>query len=216
MSQPSRESVSDLLLRDLPRGLVMAIEEALGAGARRAHAAAIGMDEGHLPHVVGQLRHFHMNESFHRALEVGQASPTAIRGNGIISGRSGIFSLARFNIPWGFWVNGRRSHTRRQMSIANKSLEPLVQSELFEPYTPPSDATAFFVACFSRSADTISESPVSIQIAVPDRNMKDWLFREPVDVFLQRYEHKPVAQEDLVKPRLKQKKQQQGKEGSSS
>jgi hypothetical protein len=191
----------------------MAVEEALAAGAQRAHAAAKGMDDGHLPHVVGQLRHFQMNESFHRALAMGDASPTPIRGNGIVSGRSGVFRLARFNIPEGLWINGRRSQTRRQMSFANKAIEPLVQPELFDLYAPPSDAVAFFVACFSGSLHIQPESPLSVQIAVPNRDMRGWLFRESVGVFLQRYEHKPMVQDDLARPKLKKIKKQ-GNEGA--
>ncbi|SIO72476.1 hypothetical protein SAMN05444172_8899 [Burkholderia sp. GAS332] len=214
MSESTKDSIPELLLQHIPRGLVMGIDEALIAGAQRAHAAAKGMDEGHLPHVVGQLRHFHMNEAFHRALEMGEASPTAIRGNGIVSGRAGIFTLARFNIPDGFWINGRRSHTRRQMSFANKAIEPLVQPELFDQYSTPSEAVAFFVACFSGSLHIQPDSPVSVQIAVPDREMQGWLFKEPLNAFLQRYEQTPAAQDDLAKPKLKKLKKQ-GNEGGA-
>ncbi len=214
MNQPPKDSIPDLLQRNVPRTLVMAVEEALGVGAQRAHAASKGMHEGHLPHVVGQLRHFYMNEAFHRALAMGEASPTAIRGNSIVSGRSGVFTLARFNIPDGFWINGRRSHTRRQMSFANKAIEPLVQPELFEQYTAPSDAVAFFVACFSGSLHIQPESPVSVQIAVPNRDMRGWLFKEPLNEFLQRYEQQPSVQDDLAKPKLKKIKKQ-GNDGSA-
>ncbi|KAE8759631.1 alpha/beta hydrolase [Paraburkholderia madseniana] len=217
MTHSQKDTIPELLVRNIPRGLVMAIEEALGVGAQRAFGGAKGMDQGHLPHIVGQLRHFHMNESFHRALTVGETNPTPIRGNGIVSGRSGVFTLARFNIPEGFWVNGRRSHTRRQMSFANKAIEPLVQPELFEEYSAPSEAVAFFVACFSGSLHVQPESPLSIQIAVPDRDMRGWLFREPVSAFLQRYEleQKPATQDDLAKPKLKKDKKQ-GKDGTTS
>ena len=209
------DSIPALLLRNIPRSLVMGIEEALGAGAQRAFSAAKGMDEGHLPHVVGQLRHFHMNESFHRALAVGEASPTGIRGNSIVTGRVGVFKLARFNIPEGFWVNGRRSHTRRQMSSANKAIEPLVQPELFAAYVPPTEAVAFFVSCFSGSVQTQPESPTSIQIAVPNRDMRGWLFREPLSAFVQRYDQAPATQDDLAKPKLKKNIGRQGKDGTS-
>ncbi|TCV79000.1 alpha/beta hydrolase [Sulfurirhabdus autotrophica] len=215
MTNSPKDSISDLLMRNIPRGLVMGIEEALGAGAQRAHAAAKGMDEGHLPHVVGQLRHFHMNESFHRALSMGDTSPTAIRGNGLVSGRAGVFTLARFNIPEGFWINGRRSHTRRQMSFANKAIEPLVQPELFESYVPPSEVVAFFVACFSGSMHIQPEAPVSIQVAVPDREMRGWLFREPLEVFVQRYEQSPTTQGDLAIPKLKKNIGKQDKDGTT-
>lgn len=112
-----------------------------------AHAASKGMDEGHLPHVVGQLQHFHMNEAFQRALAMGEARPTAIRGNGIVSGRVGVPTLARFKIPDGFWVNGRRSHTRRQMSFANKAIEPVVQLELIDHYATPCGSLTLVGAC---------------------------------------------------------------------
>ncbi|MBL8380987.1 MAG: alpha/beta hydrolase [Burkholderiales bacterium] len=214
MTTAPEDSVPDLLIRSIPRGLVMGIDDALCAGAQRAYTAAKGMDDGHLPHVVGQMRHFHMNESFQRALAVGEASPTAIRGNGIVTGRAGVFMLARFNIPQGFWVNGRRSRTRRQMSLANKAIEPLVQPELFEAYAPPSAAVAFFVACFSGSLENQPESPISIQIAVPDRYMQGWLFREPVDTFVQRYEQRPSIQADFAKPRLKKNIGKQGGNGT--
>lgn len=111
MPQPTQETIHDLLVKNVPREVVMGVEDALTVGAQRAYMAARGMDEGHLPHAVGQLRHFHMNEAFQRALATNGAEPSPIRGNGIVTGRTGVFTLARFNIPEGFWINGRRSHT---------------------------------------------------------------------------------------------------------
>jgi hypothetical protein len=214
-AKPKRDTIPDLLVRNIPRETLMGIEEALVAGAQRAYSSARGMAEGHLPHVLGQLRHFHMNESFHRALAAGDAVPSAIRGNGIVTGRTGVFTLARFNIPDGFWINGRRSHTRRQMSMANRAIEPLVQPELFEQYVLPSDAVVFFVACFSGSLKYQPEAPLSIQIAVPDRHMRGWLFREPLNTFVQRYEVKPAGQDDFAVPKLKKNISRQGKDGTS-
>jgi hypothetical protein len=55
---------------------------------------------------------------------------------------------------------------------------------------------------------------LSVQIAVPDREMRGWLFREPVSAFVQRYEQKPGAQDDLAKPKLKKTdKKQSNDEG---
>lgn len=203
MPQLTEETIPGLLVKNLTRDLVLGVEEALIVGAQRAYAAARGMDEGHLPHAVGQLRHFQMNEAFQRALTHASASPSPIRGNGIVTGRCGVFTVARFNIPEGFWINGRRSHTRRQMSAANRAIEPLIQPELFGTYQPPADAVAFFVACFSGSLHVQPEAPVSIQIAVPDREMRDWLFREPVSEFAKRFDQAAVEQRDLAKPVLK-------------
>ena len=134
MPQPTQETIHALLVKNVPREVVMGVEDALAVGA---YVAARGMDEGHLPHVVGQLRHFHMNEAFQRALAANGAEPSPIRGNGIVTGRTGVFTLARFNIPEGFWINGRRSRTRKQMSLANMAIEPLVQPELFSAGLPP-------------------------------------------------------------------------------
>lgn len=217
MPQPTQETIHDLLVKNVPREVVMGVEDALTVGAQRAYIAARGMDEGHLPHAVGQLRHFHMNEAFQRALGANGAEPSPIRGNGIVTGRTGVFTLARFNIPEGFWINGRRSHTRRQMSLANMAIEPLVQPELFSGYQPPSDAVAFFVACFSGNLNVQPESPVSIQIAVPDRHMRGWLFKEPLEEFVKRYDQMSVGQHDLAVPKLKKNiGKQQDKDGTGS
>ena len=218
MPRRSRETIHALLMRNLSRELVLGLEEASLVGAQRAYAAARGMDEGHLPSVVGQLRHFHMNESFHRALAVADASPSPLRGNQIVTGRSGIFTLGRFNSKWGVWNSGRRSETRKQMSLANAAIEPLVQPELFSSYVEPSQAVVFIVACFAGSLHSQPDTPVSIEIAVPDRHMQGWLFREPIDAFIKRYDQQSTAgQDDLAVPKLKKSiGKQQPKDGTGS
>lgn len=209
------ETIPDLLVKNINRQTVVAIKEALDVGAKRAYIAAHGMNNGHLPHIVGQMRHFHMNETFHQALASANASPTPIRGNSIVTGREGIFTLGRFNIKEGVWINGRRSHTRKQMSMANMAIEPLIQPELFMDYTTPSNAVVFFVACFAESLHVQPESPLSIQIVVPDRYMKDWLFKESADVFMNRYEQKASIQHDLAIPKLKKDSDKKDKDGTS-
>jgi hypothetical protein len=202
-----KDSIPALLVRNLPRELVMGVEDAFNMGALRAYEASRAMADGHLAHALGQQRHFEMNEAFHKALLAADVQPSPIRGNDLVTGRAGIFTLGRFNIPTGVWINGRRSHTRRQMALANKALVPLVQPSLFEQYSRPSNAVAFFVACFSGSTRVHPHGPVSISIAVPDDEMRGWLFREPLSAFLQRYE--PVvgdSQIDLAKPKLKKGK----------
>ncbi len=216
MVAQSKETIPDLLVKNVPRDVVMAIEEAFIVGAQRAHAAARGMDDGHLPSVVGQLRHFHLNETFQRALAANDAAPSPIRGNTIVTGRAGIFTLARFNIKEGLWVNGRRSKTRRQMSLANMAIEPLVQPGLFGDYQTPSEAVAFFVACFAGSLQVQPDAPTSIQIAVPDQRMEGWLFKEPIEAFAKRYDQKPEIQNDLAVPKLKKDiGKKQGKDGTT-
>ena len=215
MSPSPKDSIPDLLLRNVPRELMMSVEDALRVGAQRAFFASEGMDSGHLPSALGQQRHFHMNETFHRALAMVDAKPTAIRGNRVITGRSGIVNLARFNSNIKSWNNSRRSLTRRQMSLVNQAIEPLVLGDLFDEYRSPSDVTAFFVATFSGSLRDQPEMPLSIQIAVPDRMMQGWLFKEPVQLFVQRYE-KEADQFDGAKPRLKVQKKTQDPDDSAS
>jgi len=197
------DTIPDLLVKNLPRGLLIGVEEALATGAKRAFAAARGMDEGHLPHVVGQLRHFHMNEAFQRSLAVSDASPSPICGNGIVTGKVGVFRLARLNVHQGIWNNGRRSKTRRRLARVNISIEPLVQPDFFRENIPPAEAVVFFVACFSNSLQIQPDSPISIQVAVPDPQMRYWLFKESLEDFAKRYEEKVVTQDDLARPKLK-------------
>jgi hypothetical protein len=78
-----------------------------------------------------------------------------------------------------------------------------VQHPLFDQYTRPSSAVAFFVSCFSGSPRVNADGPVSISIAVPDRDMRGWLFRESLTTFLERYEPTVGDQVDLAKPKLK-------------
>ncbi len=218
MALPNQNTIHDLLVRNLRRELVMGLEEAKQVGAQRAYAAARGMEDGHLPSVVGQLRHFHMNESFHRALTAADASPSPLRGNQIVTGRSGIFALARFNTKFGAWNSGRRSETRKQMCLANAAIEPLIQPGLFSEYEEPSQGVVFIVACFAKSLHSQPDTPIAIEIAVPDRNMNGWLFRESIEKFISRYDQRPVAgQDDLAVPKLKKNiRKHQPKDGTNS
>lgn len=202
MEVVSKDNVANLLMQNIPRDLLMGVEESLLAGALRGFEAARGMHDGHKATVLGQMRHFHMNEAFAQALDVAGGNPTPIRGNAIVVGRVGVFALSRFNISGGIWNNGRRSRTRREMSEANRAVEPLVQPELFEPMQPITAATAFFVASFSGNKLVSPESPLGIEIAVPDSVMQSWLFREPLQRFIARYDIAPI-QVDAAFPKLK-------------
>jgi hypothetical protein len=203
MGKPTEDTIPGLLVRELSRELLVAADDALMVGAKRANADTKGLDIGHRPHALGQMRSFLMNESLHRAFEVGGICPNDIRGNGILKGRSGLFTLARFNTSDRNWASGRRSSTRRSMSQANRALEPLVQKSLFDDYVPATEGVVFLVACFSGSIDVQPESPLSIHIAVPDREMRGWLFAEPIGNFLKRYDQVTKVQSDLAVPKLK-------------
>src|SRR3546814_19936311 len=89
-------------------------------------------------------------------------------------------------------------------------------SVLFSGYVEPSQAVVFVVACFAGSLHSQPDTPVSIEIAVPDRHMQGWLFREPIDAFIKRYDQQPTAgQDDLAVPKLKKNiGKQQDKDGT--
>lgn len=211
-----KDTIPDLLQQNISKELLMSVEDALRVGAQRAYFAAEGMNRGHIASVMGQMRHFHMNESFHVALTNCDAQPSDLRGNKIVCGRSGIISLARFNSSMGTWNNGRRSLTRKQMSLVNQAIEPLVLGDLFNDYKPASDITAFFVATFSGSIHVQPELPLSIHLAVPDKTMHGWLFKETVQEFLERYKTAPEIQPDYAKPTLKKQRKPQNPDDNAS
>lgn len=198
-------TISSLLVQHIPRDLIMGVEDALLTGAHRGTNAGAGMNPGHRSHAVGQMRHFHMNETFRDALEAAGTNPSQIKGNRVVTAKAGIFALGRFNISNGVWNNGRRSRTRREMAMANLSIEPLVMPDLFETYRPATKATVFFVGVFDRSVQDTAAVPMSIDVAVPDHELKGWLFRMPTTEFLSLYESQTStdAQPDLAVPTLK-------------
>jgi hypothetical protein len=197
------DPIAKLLVQHLPRDLVMGIEDALTTGARRAYSSAEGMNPGHLASVIGHMRHFHMNETFHDALAAAGASPTELRGNTIVVGRAGIFAVGRFNISRGMWNHGSRSQARRKLAQENRYIEGLLQPELFGALdTPVTTGAVFFVAEFSGLVHHSPEAPLFINVAVPDRSMQQWLFWEPVSLFLMRY-NVAETQADLAIPVLK-------------
>ena len=146
MPDSKQITIASLLIQHIPRDLIMGVEDALFTGALRGTSAGAGMNSGHRSHAVGQMRHFHMNETFRDALEVAGTNPTQLKGNRVVIGKAGIFALGRFNISNGVWNNGRRSRTRREMALANLSIEPLVIPDLFETYQPATKNTVAFVA----------------------------------------------------------------------
>ena len=199
-----KPNLADLLVSCISRELVLAVEESLNAGAERAFQASRGADAGHLPHVLGQNRHFQMNEAYHRALGGNGATPTPIKGSSIITGSAGVFTLGRLNTREDVWASARRSESRRRMALVNRSIEPLVQANLFASAEDPKQALAFFVATFSPSLDIQPGMPINIEIAVPNPALNKWLFKESLQTFLQRYNAPAKTQRDGASPKLKE------------
>ncbi|QKG67043.1 hypothetical protein HP062_16465 [Pseudomonas sp. B14-6] len=199
---PSRAtSIPDLIIANVPRDLIMGIEDAFGAGATRAHTATKDLDKKHRKNALGQMRHFHMNELFSEALQVAGAEHVPLKGNGVVVGQVGMFKFSRMNMSSTAWNNPKRSVTRRQLAEANQAMTQLIQPSLFAPQEI-NTGTFFFVACFSGSLHIQPEKPLEIHIAVPDAKMEGWLFREPLNQFIARYDEVQL-QVDMAKPKLK-------------
>lgn len=89
--------------------------------------------------------------------------------------------------------------------MANLAIEPLVTPDLFDAYVPATNATVFFVGVFDRSVQDTASVPMSIDIAVPDHELKGWLCRLTTTEFLKLYDvqHEAETQPDLAVPLLK-------------
>lgn len=206
-------SIPELIMANVPRDLLMGIEDALDAGAMRAFTATKDLVTGHRKNALGQMRHFHMNEVFNEALLAAGAEMVPLKGNGVVVGQSGIFKLCRLNISETAWNNSSRSVTRRRLAEDNQAIAHLLQPSLFGPVEIES-GTLFIVACFSGSLSHHPEKPLKIYIAVPDDTLEGWLFREPLETFLSRYEQAP-KQVDRAQPKLKTKVLDTGRQTAS-
>jgi hypothetical protein len=212
--QRSEEELAELICKNIGRQTLLAVEDALIVGAKRAYEQSHGMHRGHRRSVLGQLRHFHMNETFHQALESSEVSPTPLNGSSVVVGRSGILSLGRFNVSSAGWASGRRSNIRRHMAEANKAIEEMVQPGLFEPRAAPKTGSIFFVACFPHGKSN-ADAPPLVYVALPDAKMQGWVFKRPLSWLLERSISAP-SQEDKAMPKLKKNMAAKGVGGDSA
>lgn len=202
MPSVPHQKIEDLLVNDLPRELVLGVEEAMIVGAQRGYISTRNMADGHRRSALGHQRHFHMNETYYQTLVSHGIQPTQLSGNRIVTGRSGMLMLGRFNMRGADWMKGSRSVTRKQLSKVNEALTSCMLPDLFIEPEIPTELAVFFVSRFSGELDESAATPESIYVAVPDKDIKKWLFREPLSMFLQRYDQQSV-QDDLAQPRLK-------------
>lgn len=200
---PRQHPIAELLVQNLPRDLVMGIEDALITGARRGYLASHTMHSGHRRSAIGQSRHFHMNEAFSEALEAAGAEPSPLRGNRIVVGRAGMLSIGRFHSDTGL-KGGSRSQSRKDLAEANAVLEKVVTPDLFEIERPLTTGSIFFVSVSNPHYNgDEGEDPLSrIEIGVPAVDMSGWVFHESTKIFLQRYEL-AAPQEDNAQVILK-------------
>ncbi len=183
----------------------MGINESLYAGAERAYVRAKHDATGHRASILGNMRHWCMNEEFYKSLLANGCSPSPLKGNNLVTGKSGIFNIGRINDNNVSWNNLTRAKTRQRLAEHNSFIESLVQPSLFENPKNIPTATVFFLARFSGNFAEQPESPLSIELVVPSPDMRAWLFREEIGLFLKRYEQ-VVTQSDNAFTKLKSNK----------
>lgn len=194
--------IPSTLVKELPKDLIMGIYDSLMAGANRAYTRSQYDEAGHKKTILGNMRNWCMNEEFHKSLAAAGCQPSPLKGNQIVVGKCGIINIGRINDNNVAWNNLTRSKTRKDLAAHNRFIEHLVQPSLLDSPEEIPTATAFFLARFSGSLTVQPESPISIEIVVPSSDMKYWLFNEPVELFLNRYNVIP-SQIDKAMAKLK-------------
>ncbi|TQI77959.1 hypothetical protein FHU10_2061 [Serratia fonticola] len=198
----NESKIADLLLENLPRQLVLGLREALFVGAERAFKAAVSKNRGHRATALGFERYLQMNETTHEVFEANGCEPAKLRGNTIVEGKSGIFKIARENYSDTRWKRLFQSKRKQTLIEDNAAIESIVQPDLFAEPGIVTRASVFFVSQFSGSLDVQPDAPLSIELVVPSSDRKLWLFHEPIDVFLTRYD-KVQAQKDTAFSKFK-------------
>lgn len=205
--------LEQLIMKNIPRDVFMACEDAYYDGDQRGRAQSSEFAEGHRPSAAGHSKHFRINEAFHEALEAQGADPTPLRGTRLVVGRLGIFNIARLNVPGHKWVSLRRSATRKALAELNDSIKTkYVQHDFFATNSEPSSGTIFILGVM----DGIDENGIAqltqVMVALPAPDMKSWLYKSTISDFVSLYDQMGVHEQvDNAQPKLKvQPKKQTG------
>jgi len=137
---PNPEAIAALLIANVPRDLVMGVEDAFAAGALQAFGLTKDVSKKQRKTALGYMRHIQMNERFSDLLEASNAELISSQGNRVIVGVAGMFKFARLNMSTTNWNRPTRSTIRRELAEANEAMSQLVQPSLFEPLDVTSGA----------------------------------------------------------------------------
>jgi len=216
MSETSTNSLKELerlIIREVPRDLFMACEDAYHSGDGKGRLQASAFAKGHRPSAAGQVKHFYINEAFHEALQVHGAEPTPLRGTRLVVGRVGIFNIVRLNVPGHKWVNLRRSATRTALAELNDIIErKYVQSDFFTEAGEATGGTIFILGVMDGIDSNGVAQLTQVMLALPAPDMKSWLYMNAISEFINLYDvAESIVQVDNALPKLKiQPKKQTG------
>ncbi|WP_411704177.1 hypothetical protein [Edaphovirga cremea] len=197
-----KSKVADLIVQHVPKQLIMALSDAIYAASKRSFDSAKMKNQGHRATALGLERYLNLNETIHEVFEANGCNPGKLCGNRIVEGRSGIFTIARESYNDNQWKKLFRSKCKQTLISENVFVEKVVQPDLFSDGSDVPKATLFVVCRFSGSLQTQPEAPMSIELVVPSSDGKSWVFHEPLELFLTRYDVVP-SQEDNAFPGLK-------------
>ncbi|EAN0772392.1 hypothetical protein [Salmonella enterica] len=197
-----KSKVADLIVQHVPKQLIMALSDAIYAASKRSFDSAKMKSQGHRATALGLERYLNLNETIHEVFEANGCNPGKLCGNRIVEGHSGIFTIARESYNDNQWKKLFRSKRKQTLIAENVFVEKVVQPDLFSDGSDVPKATLFVVCRFSGSLQTQPEAPMSIELVVPSSDGKSWVFHEPLELFLTRYDVVP-SQEDNAFPGLK-------------
>lgn len=197
-----KSKVADLIVQHVPKQLIMALSDAIYAASKRSFDSAKMKNQDHRATALGLERYLNLNETIHEVFEANGCNPGKLCGNRIVEGRSGIFTIARESYNDNQWKKLFRSKRKQTLISENVFVEKVVQPDLFSDGSDVPKATLFVVCRFSGSLQTQPEAPMSIELVVPSSDGKTWVFHEPLELFLTRYDVVP-SQEDNAFPGLK-------------
>lgn len=197
-----KSKVADLIVQNVQKQLLMALSDAIYAASKRSYDSAQKKNQGHRATALGYERYLNLNETIHEVFEANGCNPERLQGNRIVEGRSGIFTIVRENYSDNRWKRLFSSKRKQALIADNIFVEKIVQPDLFSDGSDVPKATLFIVCRFSGSLQTQPEAPVSIELVVPSPDGKRWVFHEPLELFLTRYDIAP-PQEDNAFSNLK-------------
>jgi len=197
-----KSKVADLVVKHVPKQLLMALSDAIYAASKRSFDSAKKKNQGHRATALGLERYLNLNETIHEVFEANGCNPGKLSGNRIVEGHCGIFTIARESYSNNQWKKLFRSKRKQALIAENVYLEKVVQPDLFSEASDIPRATLFIVCRFSGSLESQPEAPVSIELVVPSSDRKNWVFHEPIELFLTRYDVVP-SQEDNAFPGLR-------------
>lgn len=190
LSKLGPPELEQLIKENIPRDALMALDDAYKSGDKKCITHATLFVQSHRSSGAGQNRHFFLNETFHEALTVHGAKPSPLSGTKLVTGKLGIFNIARLNVPGHKWVNLKGSKTRKQLAQLNTAIErTYVQGDLFDVDRPVSVGTIFVLGVMDGwNADAKIAALTQVMIALPAPDMKSWLYIKPLTEFLKLYD----------------------------